>query len=80
MTAYDRGVARRLADSSGRFYQADPVNERRVQKKETRTRRSQRQLARQVKGSCNSKKTKGKIAKLQNYRARCAQYGRDHAR
>ena len=69
---YDRGVVNRLADSSGVFYPVDPVVEQRVKRKEHQTRKYQRRMARQVKGSNNRKKTKAKLARLQNYRARCA--------
>ncbi|MDO9178630.1 MAG: transposase [Agitococcus sp.] len=72
-SGYDRGVVNRLADSAGTFYPVDPKVELRVQRKEVQTRRYQRKLARQVKGSANRIKTKLKLARLQNYRARCAQ-------
>ena len=70
---YDRGVVNRLADSSDVSYQVDEAVQQRVARKEIRTRKYQRKMARQVKGSVNRSKTKAKLASLQNYRKRCAQ-------
>lgn len=70
---YDRGVVNRLADSNGALYPVDPAVLRRVERKEHQTRKYQRRMARQVKGSNNRNKTKTKLARLHNYRARCAQ-------
>jgi putative transposase len=70
---YDRGIVNRVVDSAGVCYSADPVVEKRVRRKELQTRKYQRRMARQVKGSKNRNKTKTKLARLQNYRARCAQ-------
>jgi putative transposase len=69
----DRGVANRLADSTGNFYGCDPVVEARIKRKDVGIRRYQRRMARQVKGSANRNKTKAALARKQNYRQRCAQ-------
>jgi len=63
----DRGVANPMADSRGVFHAPDKICQERIKRKEVGTKRHQRQLAKQVQGSANSRKTKRKIAKKQAY-------------
>lgn len=73
MNRYDRGVVLPVADAYGAYHCPEPVVEERIERRKTHVKHYQRQLARQVKGSCNGKKTKAKIAKASDYRARCTE-------
>jgi putative transposase len=68
-TGIDRGVAIPAADSSGNAFDIKPVNRKRISKRERQIRRYQRRMARQMKGSCNYRKNKQKVAKLKGYAA-----------
>lgn len=65
----DRGIVMPLATSDGRTFVVDPVNARRIGKKEVRIKRFQRRMARQQLGSKNRSKTRKRIASLKAYGA-----------
>ena len=67
----DRGIAKNLADSAGRFYEPLAICEERKNAKDRYAKRQQRRLARQQKGSARRSKTKLKIAKAAQYAANC---------
>jgi putative transposase len=66
----DRGVANPASDSRGRFFALDPIVLERIERKQAGVKRHQRKLARQQKGSANSRKTKRKIAVKRGYEKR----------
>jgi putative transposase len=66
----DRGVANPASDSRGRFHAFDPVTVERAKRKAIGIRRHQRKLARQQRGSANSRKTKARIAAKHGYAKR----------
>ena len=64
----DRNVADNcVATSTGESFAFSPVQLERLRKKEKYTRKCQRRMARQVKGSANREKTKRRIAKNKAY-------------
>ncbi len=63
----DRGVAQPFATSSGKVFHINPACSKRIEKKEKRAKRYQRQMARQQKGSKNRAKTRRRIARLKGY-------------
>ena len=66
----DRNVAaNKLATSDGRFHDLRDIETQRIERKEKRTRKYQRKMARQQKGSSNRRKTARKVAKMQGYGA-----------
>jgi putative transposase len=65
----DRGVAIPVADSKGNAFDIHPACRKRMARKDRQIKRYQRRMARQIKGSCNYRKNKRKIAKLKGYAA-----------
>ncbi|MCF8169247.1 MAG: transposase [Rhodoferax sp.] len=65
----DRGIAIPLAASSGSQFDISDVNRERIEKKDLYTRRFQRRMAKQVKGSASYRKNRLKVANLKAYSA-----------
>lgn len=66
----DRNVAsNKLATSDGRVHDLRDIETQRIERKEKRTRKYQRKMARQQKGSSNYRKTARKVAKMRAYGA-----------
>ena len=64
----DRNVSsNKLATSDGRFHDLRDIETQRIERKEKRTKKYQRKMARQQKGSSSYRKTARKVAKMQAY-------------
>ena len=66
----DRGVAISLAGNHGETFNIDPIQKKRIEKKQAAARRWQRKIARRPRGSNNRKKAIRRVGTLRAYEAR----------
>ena len=69
----DRGVAIPLAGNHGEAFDLDPIQKKRIEKRQAAAKRWQRRLARRCKGAKNREKAKRRIGRLRDYEARVRQ-------